>query len=106
MNITNADYFTFNVDNTMFLTGQTGSGKSVLQDKLIEDLLKAHTPESLQFVILDMTAVDFPQFREKNKQYVKKLVEIDSKEGLNVLEEMADLSEQRIKDSITKPLIF
>lgn len=105
MNITNASYFTFNVDNTMFLTGQTGSGKSVLQDKLIDGLVTGHTPESLQFVVLDMTAVDFADLREKHKEFVQKYVAIDSEEGLRVLEEMAELSKVRIHESITKPLI-
>lgn len=106
MNITNASYFTFNVDNTMFLTGQTGSGKSVLQDKLIDGLVNGHTPESLQFVLLDMTSVDFEDLREKHKEFVQKYVAIDSEEGLRVLEEMAKLSQVRIDESVTKPLIF
>jgi hypothetical protein len=106
MNITNSAYFTFNVDNTMFLTGQTGSGKSVLQDKLIDGLVKGHTPESLQFVLLDMTSVDFDDLHTNHKEFVQKYVAIDSNEGLSVLEEMAKLSQARIDDSVTKPLIF
>jgi DNA segregation ATPase FtsK/SpoIIIE-like protein len=106
MNITNAAYFTFNVDNTMFLTGLTGSGKSVLQDKLIEGLIKGHTPESLQFVLLDMTSVDFEELREKHKEFIQKYVAVDSEEGIRVLEEMALLSQARIDESVTKPMIF
>jgi hypothetical protein len=106
MNITNASYFTFNVDNTMLLTGQSGSGKSVLQDKLIDRLVKGHTPETLQFVLLDMTSVDFEDLREKHKEFIQKYVAINSEEGLSVLEEMVDLSQSRIDESVTKPLIF
>lgn len=90
----------------MFLTGQTGSGKSVLQDKLIDGLVKGHTPETLQFVLLDMTSVDFEDLREKHNEFVQKYVAINSEEGLNVLEEMAELSQARKDDSDTKPLIF
>ncbi len=106
MNITNSTYFTFNVDNTMFLTGQTGSGKSVLQDKLIDGLVKGHTPETLQFVLLDMTSVDFDDLRENHKEFIQKYVAINSDQGLGVLEDMAKLSQTRIDKSVTKPLIF
>lgn len=106
MNITNASYFTFNVDNTMFLTGQTGSGKSVLQDKLIERLVKGHSPESLQFVLLDMTSADFDDLRENHKAFIRDYVALDSTKGLSVLEEMAELSQVRISEAIKKPLIF
>lgn len=90
----------------MFLTGQSGSGKSVLQDKLIDGLVKGHTPETLQFVLIDMTAVDFEDLRKKHNEFVQKYVAINSEEGLSVLEEMAKLSQVRIDDSVTKPLIF
>lgn len=106
MNVTNSDFFTFNVHNTMFLTGETGSGKSVLQDKLIERMVAAHSPDTLQFVLLDMTAVDFGSLRDNHSDYVKRYVEIQSDTGLDVLEELAELSEKRVNGAVTKPLIF
>lgn len=106
MNITNATYFTFNVDNTMFLTGKTGSGKSVLQDKLIDGLVKAHTPETLQFVLLDMTTFDFIDLRDNHSEFIKNHIETQAKDGLDILDEMAELSEKRIKESVVTPLIF
>ncbi len=106
MNITNAAYFTFNVDNTMFLTGQTGSGKSVLQDKLIDSLVKAKRPSDLQFVLLDMTAVDFTDLREKHSNYILKYTAVNPDEGLDTLDEMAELSNERASGSISNPLIF
>lgn len=90
----------------MFLTGQTGSGKSVLQDKLIDRLIKGHSPETLQFVLLDMTSVDFDDIRENHKEFIQEYVSVDSDKGLDVLEDMAKLSQARINDSVTKPLIF
>lgn len=107
MNITNKDYFTFNVDNSMLLTGQTGTGKSVLQDKHIADMVKGNTPESLQFVLFDMTHVDFGDLRENHKEYVMKYVTgMDADKPFELLDEMADLSDQRANESVTKPLIF
>lgn len=90
----------------MFLTGQTGSGKSVLQDKLIDGLVKGHTPESLQFVLLDMTSVDFGDVRDNHEEFIREYIDIDSEKGLRMLEEMAKLSGDRISNSTTKPLIF
>jgi DNA segregation ATPase FtsK/SpoIIIE-like protein len=106
MNITNSDFFTFNVHNTMFLAGETGSGKSVLQDKLIEKMVAAHSPDTLQFVLLDMTAVDFSFLKDEHPEYIQKSIEIKSDDGLEMLEELAVLSEKRVKEAITKPLIF
>lgn len=106
MNITDAAYFTFNVDNTMFLTGQTGSGKSVLQDKLINSLVLAQSSSDLQFVLLDMTSVDFTDLREKHNDYILKYVAVNPDEGLDTLDEMSKLSDERARGSISKPLIF
>jgi DNA segregation ATPase FtsK/SpoIIIE-like protein len=106
MNITNSDFFTFNVHNTMFLTGETGSGKSVLQDKLIVKMVAAHSPDTLQFVLLDMTAVDFSFLKDEHPEYIQRNIEIKSDDGLDMLDELAELSEKRVSEAITKPLIF
>lgn len=106
MNITNAEYFTFNVDNSMFLTGVTGCGKSVLQDAVIERYIKAFKPEELQFVLLDMTGLDFESLQNDHKEYIETLVDYDSDAGLKVLEEMAETSLQRIKITGKKPMLF
>jgi DNA segregation ATPase FtsK/SpoIIIE-like protein len=106
MNITNADYFTFNVDNSMFLVGQTNTGKSYLQAKLIGGLVKAHTPETLQFVLLDMTGYDYWDLREKHKDFIQTDISFKSEDALQALEELAKLSDTRKGKSITKPQIF
>ena len=105
MNITNADYFTFNVDNSMLLIGQSGTGKSVLVDKYIERLLKSHTPDKLKFILLDMTGVDFEQLREKHQVYIQEDVKFDSGKGLDVLEVTAHLAEERANSNDKEPLI-
>lgn len=105
MNITNADYFTFNVDNSMLLIGQSGTGKSVLVDKYIERLLKSYTPDRLRFVLLDMTGVDFDQLREKHQEYIQEDVKFDSSKGLDVLEVIAHLAEERANSTDNKPLL-
>lgn len=105
MNFTNADYFTFSVDNSMLLVGMTGTGKSVLEDTLISRMIVSHKPSDLQFVILDMTGVDFEQIREK-AEYVMKDIKFDAEVGLETLDEVSNIAEARISSGITKPLIF
>lgn len=90
----------------MFLTGQTGSGKSVLQDKLIERTVAAHTPDALQFVLLDMTAVDFSFLKDEHPEYIQRSIEAQADDGLDELDELAELSEKRVSEGITKPLLF
>ncbi len=105
MNITNAEYFTFNIDNSMLLVGQTGTGKTVLEDKYIERLLKSYTSDKLQFILLDMTGVDFGQLRDNHPDYIKEDVSFDSGKGLDVLEVTAHLAEERATSGSKEPLL-
>ena len=105
MNITNSEYFTFNVDSSLLLVCQSGTGKSVLEDKYIERLLKSHIPDKLKFILLDMTGVDFNQLREDHKDYIQEDVKFDSDKGLDVLEVIAQLAEDRAASNIKDPLI-
>ena len=105
MNTTNAEYFTFNVDNSMLLIGQTGTGKSVLVDKYIERLLKSHAPDKLKFILLDMTGVDFDRLREKHQEYIQEDIKFDSGKGLDVLEVTAHLAEERANSNDKEPLL-
>lgn len=105
MNTTNAEYFTFNVDASLLLVGQSGTGKSVLEDKYIERLLKAYTSDKLQFVLLDMTAVDFSQLRDDNTAYILEDVRVDANKGLDVLQQMVEKAEERAAAHDTELLI-
>ena len=105
MYTTNADYFSFNVDNSILLVGQTRSGKSYLEDRYIEKLLKAYKPGELQFVFLDMTHLDFSDVTKNHQEYVR-VYSGDAVKSLEILEELAELSEERIKSSQLSPLLF
>jgi DNA segregation ATPase FtsK/SpoIIIE-like protein len=61
MNMTNAEYFTFNVDNSLFITGQTGSGKSYLVHSLIDRLQSAQNPEEVKFVLFNFKQLEFTE---------------------------------------------
>jgi DNA segregation ATPase FtsK/SpoIIIE-like protein len=113
MNITNANYFTFNVDNSAFITGQTGSGKSFLIEQLIKRYAKGKTSEDIQFAFFDFKQVEFgywvnhpeeDEFKIADKLYCPVIT--DSEEALGKLEELAELSRERAKNNVTKPQIF
>lgn len=103
MNITNADYFTFNVDNSIFIAGQTGSGKSYLVHKLIDRLQAALSPDEVRFVFFDLKQIEF---NDTDKNYLYENVIIDPEEGLQKLDELANLSNERMQSKETKPQIF
>ena len=105
MNITNAEYFTFNVDNSMLLVGMTGTGKSYLLDRLITDMVNAHKPNTLQFILLDMTYGNFGYLRKEKSEFVKSY-ENNPEKGLNILDDMAQLAKERSKSNSSQPLIF
>ena len=103
MNITNAEYFTFNVDNSLFITGQTGSGKSYLVHSLIDRLQSAQNPDEVKFVLFDLKQVEFA---ETDRNYLLEDVILDPEIGLSKLEDFAKLSAERLKTQTTKPQIF
>lgn len=103
MNITNADYFTFNVDNSIFIAGQTGSGKSFLVHKLIDRLQQALSPNEVKFVFFDLKQIEF---NDTNTDYLYCDVIKDPEIGLQKLDDLAQLSEERLKSKETKSQIF
>lgn len=106
---TNADYFTFNVDNSMLLTGRTGSGKTELVRRYIARLERAFKPGEMQYAIFDLKAVEFsaeggvgnkPEYNHTHHRTGKP-------EDVDYLEELAALAKSRAGvDGETKPLIF
>lgn len=107
MNITNPEYFTFNVDNSMLLIGESGCGKSYLEDKLLERYVSGRSPDELQFVFLDMTGYDFENIIKNHPKYIQTLNNNhDSRKGLDQLSELAKLSDKRAKEDNPKPLLF
>lgn len=106
MNTTNAEYFTFNVHNSMLLIGQTGTGKSILVDKLLERLVAAHKPQDLRFVLLDMTGVDFWDLRVKHPHYIDSDIKFASEPALAMLEHLANMSEIRVTSTGNFPALY
>lgn len=63
MNITNSDYFTFNVHNSALIVGQTGTGKTEFVRSMLRRYEKAYTPEQMKYVIFDLKLVEFATHR-------------------------------------------
>lgn len=75
------DLFKDNI-HTIFLTGETGSGKSVLLKHIYQQLTHNYTPKQFQFVLLDMTRVSFSKWDE-NYLYFPRIT--NSEEALSAL---------------------
>ncbi len=97
MNITNSDYFTFNIHNSALVVGQTGSGKTELVRSYIRRLEQAFTPEQMQYIIYDLKVVEFePKWDGGAKEeYLYTPVRTGKPEDMDYLEELADLAQAR-----------
>lgn len=112
-NVTNAEYFTFNVHNSAFITGQTGSGKSYLVEHLIKLYASGKTSDDILFALFDFKQIEFgywvnhpeeDEFNIADKLYCPVIT--SPEEALEKFEVLAELSNDRVKDNITKPQIF
>jgi ABC-type dipeptide/oligopeptide/nickel transport system ATPase component len=108
MNITNVDYFTFNAHNSLLLVGESGSGKTCLVRKLVEIYMQAQNPNELKFVFFDLKQVEFSDFTEDEEKHPYLLfdVQFGDEKSFDVLDQLADLSMERVKTNTQKPLIF
>ena len=108
MNITNKDYFTFNVHNSALVVGQTGSGKTELVRQYIRRLEQAFTPEQMKYVIYDLKMVEFdPKWDGGAKQeYLYTPVRTGKPEDMDYLEELGQLAEKRSAEEEPQPMIF
>jgi DNA segregation ATPase FtsK/SpoIIIE-like protein len=95
MNITTADPFTFDKSNTMFLTSQTGTGKTEFVRRTIHKFEDAYTPKEMQYVIFDLKAVEFIGEDNHKPEYLYFSIITDSNYGLEKLEELAAIAEAR-----------
>jgi hypothetical protein len=106
MNVTTSEYFTFNVDNSLLLVGQSGSGKSVMCEALFKRYVNAKTPKELRFVILDMTGVDAEILRDEHTEYIEELIEFDTDKAFDSLEKYAELAVSGRKNESSLIFIF
>lgn len=110
MNITNSDYFTFNVHNSVLLIGQSGSGKSHLVHKLIKRYESAFKPNDMKYAIFDLKQCEFSVGDEDGAKQEYLLFDVEHGNApdysFNRLEELAALSKDRAENNIQMPFIF
>lgn len=95
---TNAEYFTFNVHNSLLLIGQTGSGKTELVRKYIRRIERAFTPDQMQYIIYDLKQVEFDTGQDGGAkvEYLYTPIRTGTPEDMDYLEELADLAQARV----------
>lgn len=108
MNITDKDHFTFNVHNSALVVGQTGAGKTELVRQYMRRLERAFTPEQMKYVIYDHKRAEFSTDAKggAKQEYLYTDVNWGGPDGMDYLEELAELSIARAEADEPQPLLF
>ncbi len=110
MNITNAEYFTFNAHNSLLLVGQSGSGKSHLVHELVKRYESAFKPGDMKYAIFDLKQCEFSVGNEDGAKQEYLLFDVENGNtpsyGFDRLEELAAFSKDRAENNIQKPFVF
>ena len=110
MNITNAEYFTFNAHNSLLLVGQTGSGKSYLVHQLVKRYESAYKPDEMKYAFFDLKQCEFILGYEDSAKQEYLLFDVELGKtpnyGFDRLDELVSLSIERAENNINKPFIF
>src|SRR5699024_8354675 len=78
--------------------GVTGSGKSVVEDLILTQLIDYNTPENLKLSIFDPKGNEFGRYKDSKHLLHEPLVDID--EGVEKLEELVEISEKRFREFV------
>lgn len=73
--------------HTIFLTGSTGTGKSILHNYLYKQLMEQNELRKLKFVFMDMTRVDFTGWKGPSIYWP---IIVDPKKALDYLVEISE----------------
>lgn len=80
---------------SMFIVGETGSGKSVFLNSIIISLLMKNKPSDLQFIFIDPRNVELSSYNNIPHLYRHSISSID--ESINALKYIMDIMEGRKK---------
>ena len=86
-------YFDLATAPHLLVAGTTGSGKSVFLNCLINSLMKAHTPEQLKFVLIDVKRVEFLPY--ENMSYLLKPIITEPEKAESMLDFLVAEMESR-----------
>lgn len=97
---TTADYFTFNVDNSALIIGETGSGKSYIAHSLIEKYSNA-LAANVEFLIFDHKMIEYQEEMLNGKEKFNNYrVYTEPEDTLEQLEQLLSTINSRNKKSV------
>lgn len=81
---------------SLLIGGVTGSGKSVVEDLILTQLIDYNTPENLKLSLFDPKGNEFCRYKDSKHLLHKPIVDID--ESIEKLEELVEISEERYRE--------
>lgn len=81
---------------SLLIGGVTGSGKSVVEDLILTQLIDYNTPENLKLSIFDPKGNEFGRYKDSKHLLHKPIADID--EAIEKLEELVEISEKRFQE--------
>ena len=83
---------TLNIDNypSIVITGETGTGKSVLLDQILLQMINKYTSEDLRLVLIDTTGVELNYYKDTNYRLLTAMNDLDKSQEvlMKVIEEV------------------
>ena len=80
----------------LLISGVTGSGKSVVEDLILTQLIDYNAPENLKLSLFDPKGNEFCRYKDSKHLLHKPMVDID--ESIEKLEELVKISEKRFQE--------
>ncbi|MDD4110563.1 MAG: FtsK/SpoIIIE domain-containing protein [Clostridia bacterium] len=88
-------FLDLNKDNihTTIISGPTGSGKTIFNHNIAEQIMSNNTPEEVGFIFMDFKRIEFGEY--KDSEYLLHPVIYDIQEAIVVLKNLIQKSEER-----------
>lgn len=83
---------------SLLIGGVTGSGKSVVEDLILTQLIDYNTPENLKLSLFDPKGNEFGRYKDSKHLLHKPIADID--EAIEKLEELVEISEKRFREFV------
>lgn len=82
----------------LLIGGTTGSGKSVVEDLILTQLIDYNTPENLKLSLFDPKGNEFCRYKDSKHLLHKPMTDMD--ESIEKLEELVEISEERFQEMV------
>ncbi len=78
----------------LLIAGQTGAGKSIAIETIVEGLTKSYPPEFFELAIVDFKGVDFLKYQ--NSRHLVSPIAGDSASALALLQDLVEITNERL----------